>query len=1049
MAGISMGRFAQVGVNEKVGFADDKTALQPRPASKGFFGRVAGWVRNEFASHRAEKREVMGAFLQTLRKEYGTTVGTRAFQLGVGALYSHSLRGTQIQAARQYAEAAAVDRFVYNLNQIHRGGPPGTAFNRVLNELHIDGSQLSQEERAQLAEAIAARISSKAPPGGRLSWEQTLAEARMAVQTSPRFRAEHAFGHAIDSAAVYMPAADPAAVKRTLNNFIASPGFQALPRDTREAILTKIADKMAYNDVEHRAALRLADPAEMRHTFLLIAAEVMTPGQIKAQLKGMDGPELLGLLDHAFAKAKDAPYGEFREGAWALTSALKEMLAAHTDDMPAFDRLPAAEARPLAQLLKGLESGRFDAANLRELRGSEVDIEGVLYGAEANATERTTAFTAQFRAKTAELTQKLADRVTELEGVGKGADPATGELRALRDKLVELRDNMPDGEAFTAFTKIFGFRFEDTAPFDELGTRHLDPVMSLKGASEAFLQVATQLRAQGNPDTSTELAALNRMVMALPTAGKPLETLSYLSTLVDDLAGTLERLNARDGGEHRLADYPILVFDQSARTAKPGERPMYDRNTDYINALKVKTGANIVQVSMQEVTALADKLGLKDMFDTTGAGRAGFGGARNMSFLLGPMLHKALHDPESGVRSMADLIAKPKAELEALMGEVLRGTGHEMVLMGDDDTTVRPGFMDAKVQLAAQHEDDYAKIVTLTLGRATTKIPPVAHESVFKGLRYDDEAMVFGLDQVNDVVSGGMRATQWEGDPWKAVEHQMAGALSHPGSCLDLPLPSEEGQFANYKHEVVDWLGSALHHPGDRFTGVEARMSQLAGYYGQAQIAIDLLGVNDKPHSNMLPWNDKTRSFDNIGGIYAHAADPATQRGIQQAFMTRLVDMPVNGELLNVDQAFQTMEARDRDRLAADPLGAEKTAQVKAAFTKASEAYTTAIAYRDALIDALVDKFRALPPTPGKAGIEARLAVDPQDKAARKDALNYLLANAGPDLRTRLDEALTAARAATPNFAQSDLAQNFHLVATSSLVRFGALSERLAAIHEG
>jgi hypothetical protein len=53
MTGISLERFAQVGLGEKVGFAgNDKTSLETRPASKGFCGRVAGWVQNQFTSHR-------------------------------------------------------------------------------------------------------------------------------------------------------------------------------------------------------------------------------------------------------------------------------------------------------------------------------------------------------------------------------------------------------------------------------------------------------------------------------------------------------------------------------------------------------------------------------------------------------------------------------------------------------------------------------------------------------------------------------------------------------------------------------------------------------------------------------------------------------------------------------------------------------------------------------------------------------------------------------------------------------------------------------------
>src|SRR5678815_1802320 len=90
MTGISLERFAQVGLGEKVGFAgNDKTSLETRPASKGFCGRVAGWVQNQFTSHRAEKREVMGAFLQALRAEYDQVVGDAAFRHAVGDRTTH------------------------------------------------------------------------------------------------------------------------------------------------------------------------------------------------------------------------------------------------------------------------------------------------------------------------------------------------------------------------------------------------------------------------------------------------------------------------------------------------------------------------------------------------------------------------------------------------------------------------------------------------------------------------------------------------------------------------------------------------------------------------------------------------------------------------------------------------------------------------------------------------------------------------------------------------------------------------------------------------
>jgi hypothetical protein len=85
MPEIALGRFTQVGLNEKVGLArNDPLGLETRPATKGFLGRIVGWVRNHTESYRTEKREVMGAFLQALRKEYGASVGTAAFKHAIG-----------------------------------------------------------------------------------------------------------------------------------------------------------------------------------------------------------------------------------------------------------------------------------------------------------------------------------------------------------------------------------------------------------------------------------------------------------------------------------------------------------------------------------------------------------------------------------------------------------------------------------------------------------------------------------------------------------------------------------------------------------------------------------------------------------------------------------------------------------------------------------------------------------------------------------------------------------------------------------------------------
>lgn len=564
-------------------------------------------------------------------------------------------------------------------------------------------------------------------------------------------------------------------------------------------------------------------------------------------------PDLCNLLYAVFSD--QALYGGFREGGVRIVAQLSRLIQ-NQSERKAFDRI-----------VRGLCSGYYAPDDMLMLR------QETLRGTEEALGQWS-------REQRDAVRLNLARRVPALwnEAVKKAGQPAVG--------LEEAKAGRAD-EALAPFLKVFTIleaflldaalvdTFAETFGFGVL--RAL--AQGVPGSWDVF-SVLTQLTLQVDAlrrGTAVYAQGLEHIALTLPTAGKDLAALTYLPSL----AACLQDMVAR-GRLTEIASCPILVFDQS-------EPKLFQTNRRYVDALVKDTKAWIVHVSMDDVLTLGARLGLRPLFDTTGEGAAGYGGARNIAFLLGPVIRHILRDAQAndtgGFKKTSDisamLLAVPPAQLARYLHEAV--TGHTMVLMGDDDTTLLPGFLEAKAVLAAHYSSGFAKFTTQVAGRDTTaaRIPfraTVVDLMPKEGEKYDSDTWQF---LAREIIIASQDRARWA-QAGKPVWHNMAGVLMHPSFCLDLPLPTEEMHFAHYQTYEKDYLAKAIHHCGDRLENDDSKMLASARYFQAASLVVDLVTPN-------LHWNHAARNFTNVAEAFAYiASGPGRKQSITR-FLSQLL----------------------------------------------------------------------------------------------------------------------------------------------------------------
>jgi hypothetical protein len=740
--------------------------------------------------------------------------------------------------------------------------------------------------------------------------------------------------------------------------------FGLTPEATNK-YLQRLADKVDYADFK-----RTPLSAEMQNgklsTLRLVASEYASPAQTDTAVRGLNQDEQLKLL--ADCVNPNSAYPGLREGTDRIMSAIDR-------DPNAAPALKAA----IGQLRTGYWSGDdFATAVDAEITqqqaapppGPPLNRMAVTTACNLAADNRVTGMETDLNNRRAGVNNLLTTLLAEVTAGRMNAaqfKTATGLSETQARAVATATQNPLTHAEATRFAQLFGSSLTVPAPVLPGAAANAVVPPPQRAALEGLAQMFSQAHALASAP-ARYINGLDHMALALPTAGKPLSELTYAQTLAQELDRTLTTGGVAPGAGRR--GYPILIFDQSTPA-------LLAQNQQTLAAIGQQHNVRVESISMQNVTDLGNKLGLAKMFDTTGAGYAGYAGARNIANLAALVFNAAIkQDPN---RTVADVINLPAQTLKTLLHTEM-GNG-KTVLMGDDDASLRPGFLHAKALITDEHPNEYITSKTVMDGRGTTA-----------GLLLNQAGQVgLGIGFVKSIAMG---AAAWSDVNINPV---MAGALSSPGACLNLPVPTEESHFAAYDG-VRDILGKATHHSGDRYEDPGVRVKNFISYTHQGALADVLLDCGNNYHSSaILPWNDRNKVGSpaqdparSLFSILDYAKDAPVKQGMQLAFFDNLLKFettPRLAPLVGTDYttAFGALVPND-------PTEERQISEARDAFLATQADVRTAVRFRDQLNQRLTEAFNALPPAQQQAGwaqISARLAAG--HPTATTDAIQYLI----------------------------------------------------------
>lgn len=670
----------------------------------------------------------------------------------------------------------------------------------------------------------------------------------------------------------------------------------------------KIAWKIGYGDYSETPVSLDAKPKynALKASLYAVAAEAISSHKLEKLLAKLSLKDICIILVYGFqTDNKNSPfYPGVREGDYKISQAILRMTLNQSENKFTNQECLNASAELKSLALK-LRSTYYSENNFNiiqnPLQNNDAFTHNLLKGA-INSIDKLSLFRAQ--EKLSSITKIINEKYSVADQRLKTARENVKTNKVYEKdikvwnnfkKTVEsnsyVKSNDKELESlFVYFLKIFGFR----------GIEIFD---SEKGIDEETMvifisQFINQLKALKDPQ-NYYLTSLKRVSCALPTAYKKLENLTYIESWLECGQQLLDTINKpfnqakKPKKVYQLNEFPFFVIDQSDTK----NQQLFNDNDAYINNLKERFSANIHHISMAQVVSFADNLNIKEMFATTTGiedpPSAGYGGARNITWLVATAFHEALKSKKvTTFQQFSGLDVKVK---KAFLKQVV--TNKPQVMMGDDDLTLMPGCLHSKMALAEQYKNGYWKIKNIMIGRATTSIP---------GAAGDINRIISKLDDIliQSVGTASTFKTQAIGDGGMHLysKTEAAGVLMHLGSCYDLPLPSEESQIDVFQ-KSVDYLGLSIHHPGDRFNKPEIRLPNLAKYLAKIRLSQTLLDIG-RSASKVGHWSapkNKLKGnpeYQTIGSIYTWIAKPSNKNKTQTEFLRRLFIAYLKGDTL-------------------------------------------------------------------------------------------------------------------------------------------------------
>lgn len=501
-----------------------------------------------------------------------------------------------------------------------------------------------------------------------------------------------------------------------------------------------------------------------------------------------------------------------------------------------------------------------------------------------------------------------------------------GHLAVLRDALA---DAPGDGFAFSKESFIGLARRFGTDALERTQT-----AITYSSTSDAFRQTASasidsfrqlKFHAEALADPTLYKTGLATLSPVLPTYGKDLAEFHHIDSMVQGLIHVADEIRKGDV-DFSLADSPIIILDQTdGDGSNAGRTALWDKNDQYLQSLENKYGEShglkIVHVKMQDIERMIDGSGVKKLFDTTGQSSPGYGGARNMGFLLGPVIRET-------IRSGEHLTSITPENLIAKIKEHALGEDAPRIFMGDDTDYLGPGAMFSKIGLNALHGDEYYTAVSRRDGRDTTAVASLVATGSINNLDAegtDSFVRAFANSKFNS----------------KLATPGMGSIVSAPRFCFDIPTGAEESHHKamfNYK----DQLGTVRHLSGDRMRDGPGQVAGFLNYAIGTETFVQFGSIastwNGFHVGDVLRGGD---GFKSLNDVLTDVSNPASQKENTKDAMKRLASWASKATHPDGPTSIKEREIETIDRyLQAHPdLDSESKAQlesVKATFENAS-----------------------------------------------------------------------------------------------------------------
>lgn len=373
---------------------------------------------------------------------------------------------------------------------------------------------------------------------------------------------------------------------------------------------------------------------------------------------------------------------------------------------------------------------------------------------------------------------------------------------------------------------------------------------------DSLVEQITTLTA--NPEHYLE--GLKLITFAMPTAGKQLERLFWLPSV----AQALNQLKPKQR-------VPIFIFDQS-------EPKLFKKNSRYLKKFRQQ---DVYQLDTPQIVAIAEKIGCLELLVTDKQERFGYGGARNAIFLIAPLL-KYYYDKVGSEALFEHLHSLALFELQKDFREVVleEKRGPVVIHMGDDDIYIPTSTVFCDALFAYKHASEYFMKVGWVSGRRTTWT-----------------LSSFDLEYVLNRSPEILLQHRWDDSP---CFHGMAGLLTKPKLCLNLPYGHEEGSLQAMEIYSYAFRLPSLHLSGYRFPKLKLPTNRFAGlaellrehyhYLFSLLLVMDLVDPGNIFKRSALPWNEHA-PFKSLSEAINYMQLAATKEEMQRRFFRNLTSI--------------------------------------------------------------------------------------------------------------------------------------------------------------